>query len=405
VFGETESGSQNRKEVHLKFQESSNASIDELVRLVQENLENELEGQSLTFPEMDEVIADGSDIEPEEKTDASLFDPLSRIRMEGKRKRVGERPAPRPYNLVAVDSGIVGLGELEGGGTCFAVRAAAIVVPDNEGVVTLLKYNTGPLVLGQANRIPVFRFIGRRLGKEDLYIDTSVNPPVERDSAIALANQLQDRVRNFVERMVQEEATGVLAAMQGGVLLIDGALPAATFDTPRMYTKGLLRKAQENGIDVVALSKKTRIAVGGRPLATLFSGKNYETFTGYASLKDQLALERNSSSSSGRTVNDITSAEQIYAARFAFGPQAITFRVDVNPRAGRTADEAMEAFFNGAEFYGGYPRALIDAHHQSVFLSGDPLTMRAELVAKYGLRPQPVPDLNHLFQPYGAFGK
>ena len=391
----------------MKFGNSKNVAIDELVQIANRDLDVAIARQGITYTEADEIEADSSDIEPEQENDK-----IRPINFEQILARKVDRSKPitnKPYNLAAVDSGIVKLGELDGGGTCFAVRAAAVLIqPQSDGRLTVLKYNTGPLVINQHNRIPIFTHVGKRLGKQDLYIKYLEDGPIERDSAITTANQLQDRVRNFVERMAQEEAIGILNALGGGVLVIDGALPAATFDTPRIYIKSLLSNTKKSGIDVVALSKKTRITFQGRPLATLFNGEGYKTFTGYAAIKDLLIEEREEQKRQGNSMRageQITAADQLFVAKFSFTPDAISFRVDLTPRDGITPNEAMDNFFNGAEFYGGYPRALIEAHHQCVFLSNQSTSLRAELVARYGLRPQPIPNLNRLFQPYGAFGK
>jgi len=171
--------------------------------------------------------------------------------------------------LIAVDSGVVDLGEFVGGAIAFAVRGAAVCLMD-EGI-TVLRYSTGPILIDEHNQVPVFRYMGERLGKEDLYLArTTHGSLMPRPSAFDTGNQLRDRCRNFVERMVQEEALSVLASNGGGLLLLDGALPAGTFDTPQEYLRSMLRAAARSKVDIAAVSKKSRVAVGGRPVSALF---------------------------------------------------------------------------------------------------------------------------------------
>src|SRR2546426_2661587 len=141
--------------------------------------------------------------------------------------KVPEKPTPKRL-LIAVDTGIVNLGEFVGGGIAFAVRGTAVCLMEDQIIV--LKYNTGALLIDGQNRIPVFKYMGHRLGNEELYLTRNEQGNlVPRPSAFETGNQIRDRCRNFVERMIQEEVLGILSANQKGLLPIDGALPAGTF--------------------------------------------------------------------------------------------------------------------------------------------------------------------------------
>jgi hypothetical protein len=306
--------------------------------------------------------------------------------------------------VIAVDSGVVDLGEFVGGAIAFAVRGAAVCLINNG--ITVLRYSTGPILIDEHNQVSVFGYMGGRLGKEDLYLArTSDGKLVPRPSAFDTGNQLRDRCRNFVERIVQEEALSVLASNGGGLLLLDGALPAGTFDTPQEYLRSMLRAAARNKIDIAAVSKKSRVAVGGRPVSALFD--DLPTFVGYAQLKEALTRERDSYVEQGivREASQITLANELFAARFGLGPPALTFRVDVQNSIRSTPSEVLRSVFDRCQIQGCYPRPLIDAHQHSSFLPQEVQSFTADLVARTGARPKEDPSMEWIFAPFGAFGK
>lgn len=107
-----------------------------------------------------------------------------------------------PDLLIAVDSGVVTLGQMTGGGIAFAVRGAAACSGD--GTVLVLRYNTGALLITPGNKAAIFRYIGQRLGTPDLYVWDTPSGLVPKPNMVDTANQISDRCRNFVERMIQE---------------------------------------------------------------------------------------------------------------------------------------------------------------------------------------------------------
>ncbi|WP_129630253.1 DNA double-strand break repair nuclease NurA [Candidatus Oscillochloris fontis] len=303
--------------------------------------------------------------------------------------------------MVAVDSGVITLGNLVGGGVAFAIRGSAVCFADKN--LLILRYKTGPLLITQKNILSVFRYIGTRLGNPDLYVKEENNQLIPQPSVIESTNQITDRCRNFIERMIQEEALGILAGNGGGTLLVDGAL-TVSYDTPKIYLEMMLRTASRRSIGVCAISKRSRISIGGVPVDSLFDA--YPTFVGYAPLLQAIDLERQAYSDLKlRSANDITEAEEVYAVRFGFGPPGLTFRVDVtgSPAASKV-DVLNDVYFN-AQMVGGYPKPLIDAHQYSSFLPGEAMSLLADLVARTGIRTKEEPSMGILFQPFGAFGK
>ena len=116
----------------------------------------------------------------------------------------GFAPQPFPPAVIAVDSGVIDLGELASGGTVFAIRGAAICYPPKNEQPFVCLYNTGALLIDHQNKFPIFHYIGTRLGKEDLFVKLSDLPPYYRPKQAMgdTPNQIQDRCRNFVERMI-----------------------------------------------------------------------------------------------------------------------------------------------------------------------------------------------------------
>jgi len=72
---------------------------------------------------------------------------------------------------------------------------------------------------------------------------------------------------------------------------------------------------------------------------------------------------------------------------------------------GSNNDDVINDVYSKCQLYGGYPKALIDAHQYSAFLGSDKLLLLADLVVRTGLTVKEQPSLGVLFQPFGAFGK
>ena len=229
--------------MQIRFLDRGNRDVDELVRIAWESRGSH-EGEYLMIPERSETEVSGFIKDEDEgiPEDPSQQEDVSSDFPEFEDIDPQESGPSKDLRaqrlLIAVDSGVVDLGEFVGGGVAFAIRGAAVCLIDND--VTILKYNTGALFLDEENKVPVFRYMGLRMGKDDLYlVRNEEGELLPRPSAFETGNQLRDRCRNFVERMIQEEVLGILAGNQRGLLLLDGALPAGTFDTPQAYLRSM----------------------------------------------------------------------------------------------------------------------------------------------------------------------
>ena len=380
------------------FQDASNRSIDHLVSLCSPAGVAPPSGLLLT-PPIDEIAYSPA------TTDQDLAEPPDEPApaITGTIQAYPFTASQRLFQdfIIAVDSGVITLGEIAGGGVAFAIRGAAVCVAGKQ--LLILRYNTGALLLTPANKLTVFRFIGERLGDPDIYVKEENGHLLPQASAFETANQATDRCRNFVERMIQEEAIAILSENHGGLLLIDGAL-TVSYDTPKIYLHTMLRSAQMHGVDICAISKRSNITIGGVPVSAIFDA--YPTFVGFSPLFNVIEQERAAYAQHNiRAGRDVTAGTELYAARFGFGPPGVTFRVDVNKSMGSTDADVINDVYNKCQIYGGYPRPLIDAHQYSQFLAGDAMTLLADLVVKTGLRAREQPSLGVLFQPFGAFGK
>ena len=394
----------------IVFIDATNTHIDRLVKLV--NAERgDHNSEALFVPARDEDAIDIIDDTPsEDEVEPGIIDFSGHSksqRFSTSSEALSETDTSPRSAVVAVDSGVIDLGELATGGTVFAVRGAAVCYPPNGEQPFVCSYNTGALVIDQANKLVVFHYLGTRLGREDLFVEVSSVPPYYRakQSMTETANQIQDRCRNFVERMIQEEAVSILERYDGGILLVDGALTGGggTFDTPEKYMRDFLTACSSRRINVAAISKKTRITVAGRPISSLFSDQ--PGFIGHARLTTLLEAERQATVSSGQSVRSVQAlsvAEDIYAARFGYAPTSLTFRVDVHPSLGFRSPEVLDVVYNYCQIYGGYPRPLIDAHQHSSFLYQDVQTLLADVTVRLGLSPQAQPSMEVLFQPFGG---
>ncbi len=229
------------------------------------------------------------------------------------------------------------------------------------------------------------------LGKPDFFVDLdtsdSANPvPVKVKSGVAGdAHQYGDRFRNWFERLVQRIA---VASIQNGIVLFDGALTLRTRDTPRTYLEQLARLASDNGNALIAVSKQSRLQVGGRSIR--FWLNDVPNRACYRLLSILMRREGAEERSLGN----------IYAARFSvLGP---TLRMDVKPIKGQSDDEAIGQLYSSVLIRGEYPDILVRAHTHSYFTSPDVIQLQAQASTKYSLVPEAEVELTGIFAPFGG---
>lgn len=289
--------------------------------------------------------------------------------------------------VVAIDCGIVRLGETENG-LVIALRASSVIDDGTSSRVKL--YRTGPIYLHNRYKLQILHQMGRHLGKPDFFVELDQsNPNSIRPEKVKLgvandAHQYGDRFRNWFERLVQKIAS---ESVENGTILFDGALTLRTRDTPSIFLERLAQAASNKGNALVAISKQSRLQIQGKPIR--FWLNDFPNRVCYRRMSALMMREE------GERV-----LGNLYAARFSvLGP---TFRMDVKPMSGQSDDEAINQFFSSVLMRGGYPDILVRAHAYSYFTSPDVMQLQAQAGAKYSLTPQGDIELTGIFGPFGG---
>jgi hypothetical protein len=293
--------------------------------------------------------------------------------------------AARP--VTAVDAGVVKLG-VTPDGLVGAVRAAAVThLPD--GRVVLHTCRPGIFALNSRNRRALFHAMGRELGKPDFYVslDEAGRPIAEKVRLGPHDHRLLDRVRSYVERLLQRYLAGEL---EDGLLVLDGALTLRTFDTPQVFLRGLEATCQARRLSLVAVAKQTGLTVRGVDIRLLLDGEG--------GLPGRRKLTRAVRAEQGQIT--LRALGDLYVARFAPGGQ--TYRVDIDPEPGLISAEVLDEFAAACLHRNGYPEPLVEAHAFSYMAPPIVAQLQAHAVAQHGLQVRPEPNLGPVFAPFGG---
>jgi hypothetical protein len=286
--------------------------------------------------------------------------------------------------VTAIDAGVVRLGNTEDG-MIAAVRGAAITYRADGGV-TLKTVRPGLVYVCRDNRLELFHRMGEAFNRPGFFVHLD-DDDVPTELKVELGphdHRTIDRLRNLVERKLQEY---VISTAPPGVVLIDGALTLRTFDTPGPYMKRLAETAEERGISLVAVAKKTGLAVNGVDITMLLGDgarPNRRKIT--RAVRQQQAGER--------FLGDL------YVARFS--PGGDTYRVDVAPAAGRFSAHVFDEMYAACRFRNGYPEPLLTAHIHSYMTPPVVAQLQAHAVAAHGLVVKPDINLGPIFAPFGG---
>lgn len=299
-----------------------------------------------------------------------------------------ERPEPfgaarRVPPVTAVDTGVVRLGNTEDGMVA-AVRAAAITYhPDGRQILKTVR--TGLVYVNQTNRLGLFHQMGEAFYRPDFYVHLD-DDDIPTELKVKLGphdHRTLDRLRNLVERKLQEY---VITTAPPGILLIDGALTIRTFDTPGTYMTRLGDIAEERGISLVAVSKKTGLAVNGVDITML--------------LGDGVRPNRRKLTRAIKRERGERFLGDLYVARFAAGGD--TYRVDVAPAEGLGSAQVFDQMYTACRFRNGYPEPLLTAHIYSYMTPPVVAQLQAHAVAAHGLIVKPDINFGPIFAPFGG---
>lgn len=373
--------------------------IDELNRLLDE-LESAApsrgqseQGNPVIFRSVaDEDVVDDSLTFPEFELDEDSAEQDREIHEDFESDEVSDFQVGASGPVAAVDCGIVRLGETENG-LVIALRASLSIDRDNGSEVRV--FRTGPMYLHNQHKIQTLHQMGKQLGKPDLFVELEeteeedvpqedLRPTRVKRGVADDAHQYGDRFRNWFERLVQRIA---VSSIEGGIVLLDGALTLRTRDTPEEYLEYLGELANGRGNTIVAISKQSMLQVGGKSIRFWLNDATERPC--YRWLTPLMNREE-----SERVLGNV------YAARFSsIGP---TFRTDLKAAEGQSDDEAMGKLYSSTLMRGGYPDILVRAHTHSYFTSPDVLQLQAQAAAKYTLVPQGEINLTGIFAPFGG---
>jgi hypothetical protein len=298
-----------------------------------------------------------------------------------------EALAPRATDspIIAVDAGVVRLGNTADGILGVARGAAMIHFPD--GRRELRKYRPGAIYISSRNRIPLLHRIGTVLGKPDFFVkvDDDGNPTEEKLRAGPHDHRHLDRVRNVLERLIQRD---LVDEFQGAIFLFDGALTVRTYDTPGRWLRKLHEDSHDADSSLIGISKKTGLTVRGVDIRLLLDGE------GGLPGRRKLTGAVRENGDRDRLLGDL------YVARFA--PGADTYRVDVAPAPGLRSAQPIDELAGSCLFRHGYPEPLVEAHAFSYMPPAAVVELQANAVVQFELEVKQEPNLGPVFAPFGG---
>lgn len=291
-----------------------------------------------------------------------------------------------PVPLVAVDAGVLDLG-ISRTGFALAFKAA-VVSQDRDGTHTVIKVGPRVKFITPENRADLLRFVGRGLMNEEMFVHIKDDGSTGEIKAGATEpNQYKDRIRNFIERMLQLD---VARQLQNGILLIDGALTLRTYNTPQEFLEHLGRAVASQNSDIVGVSKKSRVTVEGVHMSALLDRDPVEA--GYRQI---LTIDAEGSEAEAASRN----LGVPFAVRFA--PGGFTFRVDVARRSLlRSEEEVLNTLYANTQMTLGYPNLLRLAHIHSAFTKAEIVSLQVQAAHDYEISMRAPEDLSVIFAPF-----
>lgn len=290
-----------------------------------------------------------------------------------------------PVPLAAVDVGVVDLG-LSRTGFALAFKGT-VILQAIDGVHTVVKVGPRVKFITPENRAEVLHFIGVQLGDENLFVERRMDGSLSIKAGAREPNQFKDRIRNFIERMLQLD---LARQLQNGILLVDGTLTLRTYNTPQSFLELLGREATRRNSDIVGVSKKSRITVDGVHVGALLDDDPVDAGFRHVISAD---TEDSDSASGARNLGSL------FATRFA--PGGFTFRVDVARCSLLLTDnEVLQTLYANTQMTLGYPNLLRLAHIHAAFTKSEIISLQVQTAHAYGVAMRPAEDLSIIFAPF-----
>lgn len=290
-----------------------------------------------------------------------------------------------PLPIAAIDVGVMDLG-ITRTGFVLAFKGA-VVSQSLSGAHSV--YKIGPRVkfITPDNRADILRYIGQELGNELMFVDYQPNGTMTIKAGAREPNQFKDRIRNFVERMLQLD---VMKQLQNGLMLVDGTLTLRTYNTPQEFLERLGREGARRNSDIVGVSKKSRVTVQGVHLSTLLDSDGVQP--GY---RHVFSVDSEDADSAAAARN----LGALFAVRFA--PGGFTFRVDVARKSVLPSEDAvLQSLYANTQMTLGYPNLLRLAHIHAAFTKSEVVSLQVHAAHEYRMPMRAPEDLSVVFAPF-----
>lgn len=260
-------------------------------------------------------------------------------------------PAPPERPVVSIDASSRILGDLDGG-VVGAIRASLVIRED--GCVRVERYGPYLCACTSTNSARIY-------SKLRNVIIGATNPV-----SAPHYSRMPDRLRGFLEKLLLKKA---VLEFKDAIILYDGSMRIATYDTPSSFFRHVCRHAISRGNDLVAVSKQTGLTMrpDGRSILSALQGVNSPSC---AAVKPLIMQD------GWRYYGDI------YVCRFVAGGEV--FRVDL-PAECRDRHRAVLSEVGGLTGPFGYPEDLRIAHVMSIFLPTETIALQSAAAARYGM--------------------
>lgn len=355
-------------------------NITQIEALFSEMEPANLAGESFT-PSLhtEEIVLEDIPPEPEEDEEVSAL----------AQSRLGQYTAffvsEIPVSLAAIDAGVVDLG-ISRTGFALAFKGA-VVLQDLDGTHSITKIGPRIKFITPDNKTDLLHFIGQQLTNEYMFVEVGSDGALEIKAGSTEPNQFKDRIRNFIERMLQLD---IAQQLQNGILLIDGALTLRTYNTPRVFLERLGREVAQRNSDIIGISKKSRLTIDGVHISALLDDAPAD-----AGFQRILIVDTRGSEADAASRN----LGVPFAVRFS--PGGFTFRTDVARRSLiGTEEELLNTLYANTYMCLGYPNLLRLAHIHSAFTKAEIVSLQVQVAHDYGVSMRQPEDLSVIFAPF-----
>ena len=282
-------------------------------------------------------------------------------------------PANKETSVAAVDVSSIKIGETING-TVIAIRGA--IVYRKDGKYRYFKIGPFPLHITEENKGEFYRFFGAHPASilNEAY-DVTVAPEI---------NYLQTRITSLFERWLH---LNLASSMHNSLILLDGSLTVGTPGRSMKIIQNVMETAKRNGNIVLAVSKISRIRIGGLQISDFA----YKLPSPCLVELDTLPFRHGCIKNLGK----------VYLAKLNGSK---VFRLDIYRRFSEEEGiRAVERLLTSDLLIDGYPETLRLAHIFSTFTANEIVGIQRYLSEHFNLRIFDRLSIRKiLFGPYGT---